>query len=256
MILVTGNQGFIGKHLTKELDLLGLDWKGYDLLSNNNDIRDLARLDRAFDMYQPDIVIHMAALSGARRGDAYPQEYFDTNVIGSENVARMCEKYGVKKLIAFSSSSAKSCVNTYGITKRAMELMLMNKNILHLYIVRPFNVYGENGRPDQVIEKWNRLAKAGRPIIYHGDLIKRNYSYVGDFVKHIISLVLSQRYGKFILDIGSKEQVRLIKLLNVFKEKYPNLQVQNSPITDTDVTPDDDWDFPTDFLTKVKELIA
>lgn len=252
MILVTGNEGFIGKHLTKKLNDLGLDWIGYDLLTNNNDIRDLQRLDRCFDTYQPDIVIHLAALAGARRGEAYPQEYFDTNVIGTENVARMCEKYKVVQLIVFSSSSAKSCQNTYGITKYAMELMLKKIKVPSLIVVRPFNVYGENGRRDQVIWKWKSLADRNLPIEYHGDL-KRNYTYVGDIVDGVVRLLGAIGSGTF--DFASRKQVSLNELLEVFKERYPGLQVIEKEMDDVSVFPEPAITAGTDFITKVKELI-
>ncbi len=256
MILITGNEGFIGSHLAKKLYDLGIEWVGYDLLSNNNDIRDLQRLDRSFDNYQPSMVIHLAALAGARRGEEYPQEYFDTNVIGTENVARMCEKYGVKKLIAFSSASAKTVQNTYGISKLAMELMLdRNLNIPSIHIVRPFNVYGENGRLDQVIWKWKAKAEAGLPIEYHGDL-KRNYTYVGDLLTYLLWLIDNKRDEGFCIhEVGNRKQVGLSELLKLFKEKYPNLKVIEKLIDDTPTKPNGGID-GIDFITKVKELIA
>lgn len=256
MILITGHQGFIGTRLTKELDKLNIKWVGYDLLSDDNDIRDIQRLDRAFDTYQPDIVIHLAALAGARRGDTYPQDYFDTNVIGSENVARMCDKYGVKKLIAFSSSSAKTCQNTYGITKHTMELMLKKIKVPCVIVVRPFNVYGEDGRKDQVIWKWKALAEAGRPIEYHGDL-KRNYTYVGDLVEEVIKMAHDESVGYHVLDLGCPKQTGLSELLAVFKDRYVTLRVTTKLMNDTPTTPDGTvtrhaW---TDFITKAKELL-
>jgi UDP-glucuronate 4-epimerase len=254
MILITGHRGFIGSHLTKKLDELGVSWIGFDLI-DGNDIRNKLSLEKYFDSYPIDTVIHMAALAGARRGEPYPQEYFDTNVIGTENVARMCEKYKVKKLIAFSSASAKTQQNTYGITKHAMELMLSKIKLPALYVVRPFNVYGENGRPDQVIWKWKERAEAGLPIEYHGDL-KRNYTYVGDLVEDIIEATKGSLTGYHVRDTGNPKQVGLSELLDVFKEKYPDLKVIEKPIEDTPTTPDHGLICKTDFITKVKELLT
>ena len=249
MILICGHKGFIGSHLTKELK----DWIGFDLV-DGQDIRNRLQLERMFDSYPIDTVIHMAALAGARRGEEYPQEYFDTNVIGTENIARLCEKYGVKKLIAFSSSSAKSCQNTYGITKVAMELMLAKIKVPSLYVVRPFNVYGEDGRPDQVIWKWKARAEAGLSIEYHGDL-KRNYTYVGDFIKGIKKLLASEATGFNIIDFADKNKIGLKELLDVFKEKYPKLEIIEKAIKDVEVNPDMVLTDSTDFITKVKELL-
>jgi len=47
-LLVTGHKGFIGSHLTKELDKRKIKWIGYDL-QDGNDIRDKQRLDEFFE---------------------------------------------------------------------------------------------------------------------------------------------------------------------------------------------------------------
>lgn len=251
-ILITGHKGFIGSHLTKKLGSLGLKWIGYDLV-DGNDIRNKLSLERVFDSYPIEVVIHLASLTGARRGEEYPQEYFDTNVIGTENVARLCEKYGVKKLIAFSSASAKTCMNTYGITKHAMELMLERCKVKSIHVVRPFNVYGENGRPDQVIWKWKNRIEAGLPIEYHGNL-KRNYTYVGDLIEALLQLLSID--GDATWDFGSDQKIGLENLLNLFIEKYPGLRINKKEMEDVEVSPEKNYlSFNTDFITKVKELL-
>jgi len=259
MILVTGHKGFIGSHLTKALDRLSIKWWGFDL-ADGQDIRDKLALEKVFDSNPVSIVIHLAALTGARRGENYPQEYFDTNVIGTENIVKLCEKHGIKRLLAFSSSSAKTCQNVYGITKYTMELMLKRYSIPYLYVIRPFNVYGENGRPDQVIWKWLERAKAGLPIEYHGDF-RRNYTYVGDIIDGILSCLIcdgvNHRAGLSpgVYDFGKSGAVPLSELLTIFKEKFPNLVVIPKEMQDVATVPESGLDFPTDFITKVKELI-
>lgn len=253
MILITGHKGFIGKHLTANLDKDNIKWVGFDLL-DGQDIRNKLDLERVFDTYPIDTVIHMAALAGARRGDTYPQDYFDTNVIGTENVARTCEKYGIQKLIAFSSSSAKVCQNTYGVTKFAMELMLRKIRLPQIFIIRPFNVYGENGRPDQVIYKWKTRIEAGLPIEYHGDL-KRNYTYVGDIIDGLRTVLNATDKDGHILDFGNHEKVGLGELLELFKKKYPDMKVTDNPMPDVDVSPDGEFPCKTRFIKKAKDLI-
>lgn len=253
MILVTGDKGFIGSHLCKRLKELGIEFIGFDI-KDGLDIRNKLQLEYVFDSYPITAVIHMAALSGARRGNEYPKEYFDTNVIGSENIARLCEKYKVETMIAFSSASAKSCQNTYGISKRSMELMLKNVPLKKMIVVRPFNVYGENGRQDQVIWKWKSRADAGLPVEYHGD-IKRNYTYVGDVVDTVVRLLSSEHNGYVVFDIGNKNKVGLSELLAIFKERYPALVVNTKEIRDFEVEPDDCMGGTTDFISKAKELI-
>ena len=152
MILVTGDMGVIGKHLTGALATS----EGYDIL-NSKDIRDAYTLDLAFETSQCDTVIHLASRPGVRRSMFYPDEYISTNITGTWNVGKMCEKYGCR-LICFSSSSVygeskpptkesdpKNPLSLYGITKLAAENIVNNLSIA-ISIIRLFPGFGENGR--------------------------------------------------------------------------------------------------------------
>src|SRR3990167_4575191 len=183
-ILVTGQKGFIGSHLTAKLDELGIVLEGNDFVVGN-DIRDAVKLDAAVEKSQADIVIHLAALAGVRRGEDYPQEYFDTNVIGTNNLLRISKKFGIKKFIALSSSSVNggNPNSIYGASKLAMEHLVKRFELPYKFIVRPFTVYGERGRKDQVIFKWVDQYHNGKPITFYGDGTSfRTYVYAGDLV--------------------------------------------------------------------------
>jgi len=112
-ILLTGSGGFIGSHLWEALkkkhDIIGYDIKGGD------DINDLRKLEYLFETENIDCVIHCAALTGARRGELFPEEYFKVNVIGTLNLVKLAEKYRVEQFIHFSSSSAKQPDTIYGM---------------------------------------------------------------------------------------------------------------------------------------------
>jgi len=188
-ILITGGDGFIANHLCFLLsEYVKYEYKSYDI-KNGFDIRDKFLLNEYFEAYRPDVVIHMAARAGVRKGEEYPEEFISTNINGTKNVIDMCEKHNVKQLISFSSSSVLGGNNKivgnykvikktlkfvkakpeilipleeddrynpksiYAMTKVAGEIMVKNSN-LNWTIIRPFTVYGENGRNDMVIYKW------------------------------------------------------------------------------------------------------
>lgn len=276
MILLTGNKGFIGSRISYDLDAIGNDWCGYDIKDGNgNDIRDLRRLDEVFEKYQIDTVIHLAALAGVRRGEDYPQEYFDTNVIGTENILKMCKKYKVKKVIMFSSSSVYGKNGEghpdsfYGISKLAMEnLHERYPEIQQLFIVRPFTVYGENGRRDQVIFKWINNIKEGKPIFFYGDGDSyRTYTYVGDISDAVMKMLNSDLIGHCIFELGGKEKIKLFELLDIFKnhKATADLKIENLPMPVMDSegrTPNMasaelllGWEPQQDFTEKVNEIL-
>jgi len=103
-VLVTGHTGFKGSWLSLWLLGLGADVAGFSLYLPSDpcnfeavrleekithyegDIRDLDKLKKAFEEYEPEIVFHLAAQSLVRRSYDEPKTTFDTNLGGTVNV--------------------------------------------------------------------------------------------------------------------------------------------------------------------------
>lgn len=229
MILISGHKGFIGRHLTKRLDERGARWVGYDL-QDGKDVRNRYTLYEWFDLHQPDTVIHLAALAGLRRGEEYPEEYITTNAIGTLNMLEMSKKFDVKKFINFSSSSIYGDANpplieemedmgpisVYGLSKLMAE-KLCEMSGLNYITIRPFTVYGLNGRPDQVIYKWLNQIKEGKPVSFYGDgNTKRGYVHVDDLIDGVIKCLLYKGSGAY--NLGGQEIITLKNLLQIFRK--------------------------------------
>lgn len=255
-ILITGHKGFIGKKLWERLLNFNYELIGYDL-EDGNDIRDYFKLDKLFRENQISIVIHLAARAGVRTGQEFPDEYISTNVNGTNNLIRCAEKYNIEHFIFFSSSSVygkkkpPNCENDkldpqsiYAITKFTGELLIRNAKIKQKTIIRPFTVYGEDGRQDQVVYKWLNQIKASKPITFYGDgNTKRGYTYVGDLVIGIENLLrgndIKTRKKTEIYNLGGNEVIELKKLLDVFKVYFPDIQVNKMELPNCDV--EENW---------------
>jgi UDP-glucuronate 4-epimerase len=253
-ILITGNLGFIGHKLwqyyykdTKN-EVFGID------LLEGNDIRNKMYLDKQFEAVQPDIVFHLAAFAGVRRSKEYPEEYTSCNVLGTQNISDMCDKYKVKKLVFYSSSSViggnydlnkglveedeYNPISLYAITKVAGE-MIVKAGKTPWLIIRPFTVYGEKGRPDMVIYKWINEIKTGKPITFFGDgETQRGYTYRNALVWGTKELV-RQKICNETVHLGGSEVVKLKDLFELFKAKCESknlkLEVNNLPMPAGDV---------------------
>ncbi|MGB5808994.1 MAG: NAD-dependent epimerase/dehydratase family protein [Polyangiales bacterium] len=111
--LVTGGNGYVGKHLVRRLVELGCNVRSLDLAPSSHgieaarsivgDVRSLGDMANACDGV--DSVFHTAAvintLTLAR--PSVRRHVYDVNVRGTETVIRACEAAGVKKLIFTSS---------------------------------------------------------------------------------------------------------------------------------------------------------
>ena len=83
------------------------------------DVRDKERL--AIATKDTDIIIHAAALKHVPIAEYNPYEFVKTNIIGSENIAKVALLNKVKKTILLSTDKAANPANLYGATKLCAE---------------------------------------------------------------------------------------------------------------------------------------
>ena len=108
-ILVTGGSGFIGTNLVSDLlaerhSVLIYDKRKsekYPDLCIVADVRDKIKL--ADSMTGVDVVYHLAAEYGRWNGEAYYENLWQTNVIGTKHMLRFQEKFKFR-MIFFSSA--------------------------------------------------------------------------------------------------------------------------------------------------------
>ena len=152
-VLITGNSGYIGSHLTKllnkqtDLELYGLDRNKPVLPVKEHSLNNIAMpgyflWQRDFEF---DCVIHLAAEVGVGRSVLNPTLYYQTNTLGT---LRILQEIKFKRFIHASTGSAGPMNNPYGISKRAAEEIVdqycKEKNI-PFTTFRFFNVIGTDG---------------------------------------------------------------------------------------------------------------
>lgn len=188
-ILVTGDKGFIGSHLVKELTkmhkLIGFDIKE----SPKKDVRILDNLLKSSEGV--DAIIHLAALCIHPESVENPLEYLTTNVLGTINILETARRLKIKKVINMSSAGA-GMTSPYAISKLFGEqLCEMYSKLYGIDIIslRLFNVYGK-GNDKGVINKFFSAIKSNKPVTIHGDgEYVRDYVYVKDIVKTIKKII-------------------------------------------------------------------
>jgi UDP-arabinose 4-epimerase len=172
-ILVTGGAGFIGSHACKALAAAGYNPVTLDSLETGHewavkwgplergDIKDEKVLQRVFETWRPEAVLHFAAYAYVGESNVEPLKYYGTNVGGTVNLLRACVSFGCKYFV-FSSSCAtygvparvpvteadpQLPINTYGYTKLVVERILRDAEAAHgirHVILRYFNAAGSD----------------------------------------------------------------------------------------------------------------
>ena len=229
VIMVTGGGGSIGSELCRQLvshkpkqliifdiyennayDIqqeLKINYPDANVVTLIGSIRNVSRLESVFAQYKPDIVYHAAAHKHVPLMEVSPDEAVKNNVVGTWNVAKMADKYGVKKFVMISTDKAVNPTNVMGATKRICEMIVQTYNEISktdFVAVRFGNVLGSNG---SVIPLFKRQIEAGGPVTVTDPNIIRYFMTIPE-----VSLVLQAgAYAKggeiFILDMGEPVKI-------------------------------------------------
>lgn len=100
-ILVLGSTGFLGSHI---LDLLDNKHQAY---GKNYDLTNYEAGRAVFNTERPNVVINCAGFNGGiEYNRLYPADILSKNTLITDNVHKLCQQYGVDKLISIISSCA------------------------------------------------------------------------------------------------------------------------------------------------------
>lgn len=135
-ILVTGGGGSIGSELCRQLvshkpkcliifDIyennayeiqqeLKMTYPDANVVTLIGSIRNISRLESVFAQYRPEIVYHAAAHKHVPLMEDSPNEAVKNNVVGTWNVAKMADKYGVGKFVMISTGKAVNPAQCHG----------------------------------------------------------------------------------------------------------------------------------------------
>jgi GDP-6-deoxy-D-talose 4-dehydrogenase len=171
-IFITGISGFIGSELARQMALAGHTVTGSSFTGGSKnhfkcDIRKSEEILAVIEGAQPEIVIHAAALSSVTLGRT--MDYYESNVLGTENVIAAVNALGGRRRLVFISTAGvygnqkeevltedlpPLPVSHYGMSKLVCERMLANVADAHdITIIRPFNIIGAGQNKSFIVPK-------------------------------------------------------------------------------------------------------
>jgi FlaA1/EpsC-like NDP-sugar epimerase len=194
-VLVTGAGGSIGSVLSQQIakfapaELMMLDRDesglqssqlaidGHGLLDTKNvilaDIRDRETLLRIFADRRPEVVFHAAALKHLPMLEQYPDEAWQTNVLGTLNVIEAARSVQVSTFVNISTDKAANPTSVLGHSKRVAEKLTSwaaEETGLRYLSVRFGNVIGSRG---SMLPTFTALIQAGGPLtVTHPDVTR------------------------------------------------------------------------------------
>jgi FlaA1/EpsC-like NDP-sugar epimerase len=229
-VLITGAGGSIGSELARQVSRyqpsrlvlldrdesalqaveLALDGQGLldpDLLVLA-DIRDVDSLYEIFKIKQPEIVFHAAALKHLSLLEAYPQEAYKTNVLGTMNVLEAALAATVETFVNISTDKAANPSCVLGTSKLVTERLAAGASSLsdgRYLSVRFGNVLGSRG---SVINTFRSQIDSGGPVTLTDPEVTRFFMTVQEAVHLVLQAAAQGAGGKtLILDMGEPVKI-------------------------------------------------
>lgn len=267
-ILITGCAGFIGFHTAIRMKKEGHEVYGIDSYNDYYDPKlkeDRARIlsdqgiivqridlfnhsslvSYVFSIPKPDLVIHLAAYAGVRYSLQYPKLYINNNIMGTNNLIRTCEDFGIEKVVYASTSCVMSGnplpwredeklgvpLSPYGYSKIANESQFHMSKFQMAVGLRFFTVYGPWGRPDMALFSFCDKIVKGEPIqLFNYGNMKRDFTYVDDIVDGIVKVIDYHNPHvhqiRQIYNIGYGQQVDLMRFVDAIEKNLGRTAVK------------------------------
>ncbi len=241
--VVTGGAGFVGSNLVKLLVEKGHKITVIDNLHKGKkenldsvinkikfqkiDIRDYESMRKI--LKNIDGVFHQAALTVVQDSFSRPEEYFDVNVRGTENIFKLANENKFKVVYASSSSvyghkletpitedAEKKPINPYGKTKLEAEYLVEKYSKLNTKIIglRYFNIFGKGQTLEYagVITKFLDRIRIGKaPIIFGKGSQIRDFIHVSDVAKANL-MAMNSNNSNLIINIGTGNTISILEL--------------------------------------------
>lgn len=264
-VLVTGAAGFVGKYLVTKLledscdivatDIEALPDRYAEHVGDRIDYRqgDLTdpdfRDDLSFAEY--DRIYHLAAIVGVSDYVENPLRIVETNVVATKAILdrvresdvrfvflSTSEIYGKNPDVPWSETADRlhgpPMVDrwNYSTGKAACEHMIHGlaeeNSPFSATVIRPFNLYGPDQRPNFVIPAFvNEVVNGNAPVVYDKGTQTRCFTYIEDFIGGV-HLASTRPEGKNqVFNLGSTRETRIRDLAEMVVD-----------IADADVEPE------------------
>ena len=279
-ILVTGGAGYIGSHTAVVLlqnghevviadNLSKTDGKSIeaireithsDVVFEQVDATDGIAVNKLFNKFQFDGVIHFAGFKAVAESVQKPLEYYYNNVVSTIQLCKACHDHQVEKLVFSSSATVygdnevpfredmelKPRANPYGETKAISEQILRdyakaNPSAI-VTILRYFNPIGahesgligdaQTGIPNNLMPYIVKVAKGELPKlnVYGNDYPTpdgtgvRDYIHIMDLAEGHVVALNRNKPGSEVFNLGTGKGTSVLELVKMF-ERINEIQI-------------------------------
>ncbi len=177
------------------------------------DITDIAKIEKLFSKFRPQIVFHAAAQKHVPLSEHNADEAVRNNVLGTKVLSIAANRYSVDHFVLVSSDKAVNPTSVMGATKRIAEIFLrsLSEYSSTSYItVRFGNVLNSHG---SVVPLFMKQIRKGGPIVITDPRIERFFMSIPEAVNLILQAVTMGSSGEiYILDMGKSIKIETLAI--------------------------------------------
>ncbi len=236
-IVVTGANGFVGRHVVRRLigthDVLAVDslrtgpWRFTEeelrqIVVDTTDLRERRKVEPLMDGFDPDAIAHLAAIHFIPECEEHPEMAVSTNIEATVNLLLACPPrcrfvyastaavYAPKEGAHRELEDPLGPMDVYGYTKLSGEDLVRyyaQKNGFPAVTVRLFNVIGSGETNPHLLPDIITQLKQGARIIRLGNVYpKRDYIYAEDAAEGFVAVAtkpLPEREAVTVVNLGA-----------------------------------------------------
>lgn len=235
---ITGSDGFIGKHITKQLGR-----SAHVVFPFTGDLLDSGVVTEYFRSHA---VTHLIHLLGTSRSPF--THMLEKNVTMTQQLLHIGIPLGLRTMVysstgivygesengtLFSETDVPAPTSDYGITKLGAEECIKRyhrTDKLQYVILRFSNVYGPGHYRGVLYDLLTSIKESGKATITGDGNQRRNFIHVDDVCHAIENALLFPKSDTF--NIGNTQANTLNEVVQLLKERY-DFTVQNAPVDNT-----------------------
>jgi len=229
-ILITGCGGMLGSAVYPYFKNQGYDVLATDIDLNEKwlefmDIRDMEESEEKANNLDPDAIIHLAALTNLEYCEENLEEAYETNFIGTRNIAQICKRKDIPLVhvstagvfdgtkYSYTEGDIPNPINVYGKTKFYGEIAVENILEKH-FILRAGWMVGGGKKDKKFVSYICSQVKNGNKEF---NVVNDKFgvpTYTKDFALNMEKIMRTTYYGKYhMTGLGEASRYEIAKYI-------------------------------------------
>ena len=227
-VVVTGSNGFVGKHLCDALVVLGAKDYGLDIVKRESafqnqviNLIDRDEVSKAIDKIRPEIIFHLAGFVTARQDIELVVPMLENNLLGTVSLLLAAKEVNCQRIVILGSAEESDdgySNSPYAASKAAAahySRLFYRLYSLPIVLVRLFMAYGPRQSMDKIIPfTINSLLQGLSPEIKSGERVV-DFVYISDVIRGLLLSSICPNIDGQEIELGTGVETKVSKAVEL-----------------------------------------